>query len=109
MAEAIIVSRRFTFGLPEKQADGTETFRNIITIPIGVFADQKAADDAARDAGSVHSLANGAIVINGKPVMSLLQWAMAMGISSFGIVFEKARVREASLLIVPPGAVKLNS
>ena len=109
MAESVIVSRRFTFGPPEKMEDGTMVYRHAVTVPVGVFVDEKAADDAVRDLGSMHSLVNGTIVAGGKPIMTVLQWCMAMGISSFGLVCDKARVREASLLIAGPGSVKLDS
>ena len=48
MAESVIVSRRFTFGPPEKMEDGTSVYRHAVTVPVGVFVDEKSADDAGR-------------------------------------------------------------
>jgi len=102
MSDAIIISRRFIFGDPQNPD-------SVVTFPVGVFVDEKTANDAMADAAQIHALSKGVIVFQGKPTMTVEQFLCAIGISAFGLVQSKARVREASLLIASPGDVKLHS
>lgn len=93
--EAVVVARHVVFGDPKQPVA-------MVTVPIGIYADQRAADHACRDARQIQGLFDGVIVMAGKPQMKVGQLLAALGIGSIGVVTYSERVREESLIVAAP-------
>lgn len=95
MANAIIVSRQIVFATSPKEPPTA-----LVTVPVGIYVDQVTAEKAAVEAGQLHTLADGVIMLRGKPTLTVKQLFAQLGIYGLSIITSGGRVRE-SLIHMP--------